>query len=326
MINLGGDSGKGIFACGGETVDREFTDCEGRRITHLRMSITSRCNLTCPYCHREGDKELPIAPEMSLATVKGILRVASLVGISHLKITGGEPLLRADLCEIVAFARSLKIGDISLTTNGILLAKRAHQLRSAGLSRLNIGCDSLSSSISGKNRDAILPGLVAARDAGFEDVKLNMVVLRGVNDSEIDRMIDFAREHKVILQLIELIPTSDDYYYKYYVSLAPVEERLKSIAKTSRIRELQGRRQYDLDGVTVEIVRPFHEMFCEKCTKIRVTSSGMIKPCLMRSDNLVAFRGVSSLLEAISYRRIYNGWDDRHFFKNACAADCTRTR
>jgi cyclic pyranopterin phosphate synthase len=263
---------------------------------------------------------------MSLATVKGILRVASLVGISHLKITGGEPLLRADLCEIVAFARSLKIGDISLTTNGILLAKRAHQLRSAGLSRLNIGCDSLSSSISGKNRDAILPGLVAARDAGFEDVKLNMVVLRTVNDSEIDRMIDFAREHKVILQLIELIATSADYYHKYYVSLAPVEERLKSIAKTSRIRELQGRRQYDMDGVTVEIVRPFHEMFCEKCTKIRVTSSGMIKPCLMRSDNLVEFRGVSSLLEAISYRRIYNGRDDRHFFKNACAADCTRTR
>lgn len=243
-----------------------------------------------------------------------------------MKITGGEPLLREDLCEIIAFARDLAFIDISLTTNGILLAGKAHELRSAVLSRLNIGCDSLSSSILGKNRDAILPGLIAARDAGFEDVKVNMVVLRGVNDSEIDRMIDFAREHKVILQLIELIPTSDDYYRKYYVSLAPFEERLKSVAKTSRIRELQGRRQYDLDGVTVEIVRPFHEMFCANCTKIRVTSSGMIKPCLMRGDNLVEFSGVSSLLEAISYRRTYDGRYDRHLLKNACAANCTRTR
>jgi cyclic pyranopterin phosphate synthase len=263
---------------------------------------------------------------MSFTTVKRILRAASLVGISHLKITGGEPLLREDLCEIIAFASSLSFSDISLTTNGILLAGIAHRLRRAGLSRLNIGCDSLSSSIPGKSRDAILPGLIAARDAGFEDVKVNMVVLRGVNDSEIEKMIDFAREHKVILQLIELIPTSDDYYREYYVSLVPVEEHLKSIAKTSRIRELQGRRQYDLDGVTVEIVRPFHEMFCEKCTKIRVTSSGMIKPCLMRSDNLVEFCGVSSLLEAISYRRIYDGRDDRHLRKDACAADCARTR
>jgi len=304
----------------------ELIDCEGRRITHLRMSITSRCNLACPYCHREGDEESPAAAEMPLSTVKRILRAASLIGISHLKITGGEPLLRDDLCEIVAFARSLGISDISLTTNGILLAGKAQELRCAGLSRLNIGCDSLSSSVSGKNRNAILPGLIAAREAGFENVKVNMVVLRGVNESEIDKMIEFAREHKVILQLIELIPTSDDYYRKYYISLAPVEERLKAVAERSRIRELQGRRQYDLDGVTVEIVRPFHEMFCEKCTKIRVTSSGMIKPCLMRNDNLVEFRGVSSLLRAISYRRIYDGRYDRHLLKNACAADCTRTR
>jgi cyclic pyranopterin phosphate synthase len=290
------------------------------------MSITSRCNLACPYCHREGDEESPAAAEMPLSTVKRILRAASLIGISHLKITGGEPLLRDDLCEIVAFARSLGISDISLTTNGILLAGKAQELRCAGLSRLNIGCDSLSSSVSGKNRNAILPGLIAAREAGFENVKVNMVVLRGVNESEIDKMIEFARENKVILQLIELIPTSDDFYRNYYVSLAPVEEHLKSIAKTSRIRELQGRRQYDLDGVTVEIVRPFHEMFCEKCVRIRVTSSGMIKPCLMRGDNLVPFSGVSSLLEAISHRRIYDGRDDRHLLKNACAADCTRIR
>ncbi|MFH1422299.1 MAG: GTP 3',8-cyclase MoaA [Planctomycetota bacterium] len=282
------------------------TDCEGRYITHLRMSITSRCNLSCSYCHREGDFSSCESEEMSLPTIKSIIRSSALIGITHLKITGGEPLIREDLPETVAFAKSAGIRDVSLTTNGVLLAEKASQLRKAGLDRLNVGCDSISSSVSPKNTKAIFPGITAVREAGFEATKINMVVLRNINDSEIEKIIEFARDNKLILQLIELVPTEDkEYYSKYHVDLTQTEEYLNSITRNVRIRSLQGRKQFEIDNVVVETVRPFHEEFCRKCTKLRITSSGMIKPCLMVDTNLVKYSGVSSLLQAISYRRIY---------------------
>ena len=282
-------------------------DPEGRPVTHLRMSVTQKCNLHCAYCHHEGEQ----APgeEMTTETACGILETCALHGVRNLKITGGEPLLRPDIFEIIRRGKDVGFEEVSLTTNGTLLPGRAEKLMEAGLDRLNIGCDSVSSSILPKTTDAVLPALKAARNAGFANTKLNMVVLGGVNDAEIEHMIEFAKGQGATLQLIELIPTGNGYFDKYYFDLGPVEKDLEARAKSVTVRRLQGRRRYHLPGVDVEVVRPFHGHFCEKCTKMRVTSDGRLRPCLMRDDLFVPFAGADSLREAVSLRRAYSSPD-----------------
>jgi cyclic pyranopterin phosphate synthase len=282
---------------------KRLVDPDGRPVTHLRMSVTQECNLSCAYCHREGE-DAP-GKEMSTETACQILESFAGFGVSKLKITGGEPLLRSDICEIISSARQDGFTEVSLTSNGILLPDRAEDLRKAGLDRLNIGCDSVSSSVLAKTVNAVLPALEAARKAGFKGTKLNMVVLKGVNEHEIEHMIDFAAAQGAILQLIELIPTGNGYYDRYYFELEQVEESLRARAGSVTTRHLQGRRQYHLPGVDVEVVRPFHSHFCSRCTKMRVTSDGNLRPCLMKKDLHVPFTGPSSILEAVGLRRIY---------------------
>lgn len=282
-------------------------DPEGRPVSHLRMSVTQKCNLRCAYCHHEGE-ETP-GEEMPLDTALAILRSFAEHGVRKLKITGGEPLLREDIYDIIRCAKEAGFEEVSLTTNGTLLPGRAKKLKDAGLDRLNIGCDSVSSSVLAKTVDAVLPALKAAKDAGFKNTKLNMVVLKGANDDEIEHMIDFARQQTATLQLIELIPTGNGYYDKYYFDLGPVEKDLAARASSVTERRLQGRKQYHLPGVDVEVIRPFHSHFCAKCTKMRVTSDGNLRPCLMRADLLVPFAGPESVRAAVALRRSYSSGD-----------------
>jgi len=285
-----------------------LVDPEGRPVTHLRMSVTQECNIKCAYCHREGEEDP--GEEMETETVFGILDTFASNGVTKLKITGGEPLLREDIFDIIRHAKEAGFEEVSLTTNGTLLPGRAQRLHDSGLDRLNIGCDSLSSSILPKTAGNIMPALKAARDAGFENTKLNMVLLNGVNDTEIEHMIDFAREQDATLQLIELIPTENGYFDKYFFSLGPVEENLKARAESVTVRRLQDRRKYHLPGVDVEVVRPFHGHFCAKCTKMRVTSDGRLRPCLMRDDLSVPFDGLDSFVKAVGMRRSYSSSSD----------------
>ncbi len=283
----------------------------GRKITHLRISVTQRCNLDCFYCHREGEKES--GSEMSLEKIIRIGKLTSEIGAKNVKITGGEPLMRKDIVQIVEGLSSLKkFADISITTNGLLLQEMAKELKHAGLNRVNIGCDSLSSSITRKNIVNIMPGITAARISGLKPIKLNMVVLRNINHDEIDELIEFANRSGCILQLNELIPGSHFDFKKYHYPLKRIEQRLKAKADRMTTRKLQSRRQYHLDGAIVEIVRPTHPAFCRNCNKIRVTSDGKIKPCLMRDDNLVAFSGMESIIDAVKKRELYHGKNDRH--------------
>ncbi len=301
LYNVGFDTG--ICRVCGYMSDKKLVDAEGRPVTHLRMSVTQVCNLSCAYCHREGE-EMP-GEEMTCETACEILESFASFGVSKLKITGGEPLLRADICGIISHAKKAGFIEVSLTTNGTLLPDRARELRDADLDRLNIGCDSVSSSVLPKTVDAVLPALEAARKAGFDSTKLNMVVLRGVNEHEIEHMIEFARRQGATLQLIELIPTGNGYYDRFYYELGEIEKSLQARADSVTTRHLQGRRQYHLPGVDVEVVRPFHGHFCSRCTKMRVTSDGALRPCLMRNDLHVPYTGPSSILEAVGMRKIF---------------------
>ena len=273
-----------------------------KEINSLRLSVTQRCNLSCPYCHREG--ELNPAKEISMEKIEEIIKNAKSIGIKKIKITGGEPLVREGITDVIRIIKKYNFEEISLVTNGFLLDKYAFELKEAGLNRVNIGCDSLSSSILLKNAENIKSGLRAAKEAGLTPIKLNMVVLKGINDKEIVKMIEFARENDAVLQLIELINIDDEFYKKHYFSLKEIEKELEKKAMMVIKKDMHNRRQYDLGDVMIEIVRPFTKDFCQNCTRLRITSDGRIKPCLMRNDNLIDFKDKCSLIEAIKEKGV----------------------
>jgi cyclic pyranopterin phosphate synthase len=232
-------------------------------------------------------------------TAKEVVRIAKIavsLGISRIKLTGGEPLLRPDILEIVKGIAKLRgLRDLSMTTNGSRLASLAGKLRRAGLMRVNVNLPTLDEKTyetlnNGSLRD-VLDGIKAAVKAGLYPVKLNMLVLKGVNEREIPCMIAFARHTETILQLLELEPINVDelFYSRYLYSLRNVEAELKQRAREVKTRvHMQNRRIYFLPKVKVEVVHPIENTeFCAHCTRLRVTSDGKLKPCLMRNDNLV---------------------------------------
>ena len=275
-----------------------LTDNCGRPLLNLRLSITQRCNIHCVYCHREGEVQRAnaSAEKMTFEEIVRIANTAISLGITRIKLTGGEPLMRKDVCEVVkAIGRISGLRDLSMTTNGILLDTLAKPLFDAGLKRVNISLPTLNAETytkltAGKLENA-LAGIKTAVETGFCPVKLNMVVLRGVNVRDVPEMIDFARDVGVILQLIELDPVnvSRDYYSKHHRFLTEQEATLREKATSIETRRLMHNRLiYHLPDVTVEVVHPTENSdFCMHCTRMRVTSDGKLKPCLMRNDNLV---------------------------------------
>jgi GTP 3',8-cyclase len=268
-------------------------DPYNRPVSNLRVSLTPKCNLSCIYCHREGEKE-PKDP-LSAAEISEVLRVAAGFGIRSIKFTGGEPMLRSDLIEIV---QSVPAGiESSITTNGTLLAGLATDLKQAGLRRVNVSIDSLDPAtykkITGSDRlSEVLDGIDAALDTGLTPVKLNMVVLKGINDHEIDDFLTYVRGNRnLVLQLIELMNFND---CNYHGDLNGLENTLASKSKQIVTRRMHHRKKYCLDGAEVEVVRPLHNTeFCAYCNRLRVTSDGKLKPCLLRTDNHIDIRGKS---------------------------------
>ncbi len=278
-----------------------LVDRFGRPIKHLRISVTSKCNMNCIYCHKEGMNE--VGEDMSLDEIIEICKAFYELDVEKVKITGGEPLVRSDIVEIVAEMPKFK--EISLVTNGYYLSKYAYELKEVGLDRVNVSLDTLNPEtyryITGvKGLDRVLEGIETAYNAGLTPIKLNMVVMKGLNENEIDDILEFASKFNknginVILQLIELVNNE-----KYYVSLEKIEERFKRLAKIVITRKLHARKQYIFGNKAVEFVRPFHREFCMHCTRMRVTSDGKLKPCLLR-DETVDVRGLKGdkLFEAI---------------------------
>jgi cyclic pyranopterin phosphate synthase len=266
-------------------------DSYNRPVSNIRVSLTPKCNLSCIYCHKEGERSPN--EQLSAGDIAEILRVAAKFEIRSVKFTGGEPLLRPDLVSIV---QSVPAGmESSLTTNGTLLADLARDLKTSGLRRVNVSIDSLNPETYKKitgvdNLSAVLEGITAALDVGLTPVKLNMVVLDGINDNEIEDFLAFVRGNRnLILQLIELMHFND---CNYHGELNVVEDMLASRSKQIITRRMHHRKKYCLDGAEVEVVRPLHNTeFCAFCNRLRVTSDGKLKPCLLRMDNHVDVRG-----------------------------------
>ncbi|HEX3001368.1 MAG TPA: GTP 3',8-cyclase MoaA [Methanoregula sp.] len=266
-------------------------DAYNRPISNIRISLTPRCNLKCIYCHREG--EVRSEKELSKEEIAEILRVASKFGIRSVKFTGGEPLLRKDIIDII---RSVPPGmESSMTTNGTLLARYARDLKDAGMKRVNVSIDSINpetyKKITGLDElDKVFEGMQAALDAGLTPIKINMVVLEGINDHEIDDFLAYIRGNRnLVLQLIELMNFNA---CEHHTRLDGLEDSLAARSKQIITRRMHHRKKYCLDGAEVEVVRPLHNSeFCAFCNRLRVTSDGKLKPCLLRADNHIDIRG-----------------------------------
>jgi cyclic pyranopterin phosphate synthase len=278
-----------------------LVDNYGRPTLNLRVAVTQNCNLRCGYCHREGETGVSKSGEMSVEEIVRIVRVALSLGISRVKLTGGEPLYRKDIADIVAGINKLRgLQDLAMTTNGCSLASLAKDLKATGLRRVNVNIPTLDSETyrdltGGGDLRHVIDGIREAVTVGLFPVKLNMVLLRDINAEEVGRMITFAERTGAILQLIELEPinVSEEYYEKHHFKLDRIEEQLEKQAYEVEIRkQMQNRRVYFLPRGKVEVIHPIENTeFCRHCTRLRVTSDGELKPCLMRNDNLVDILG-----------------------------------
>jgi cyclic pyranopterin phosphate synthase len=274
-------------------------DPYGRPLKSIRISVTSKCNFDCVYCHQEGIEKS--RSEMTADEIVRIVNVTAQHGVKKVKLTGGEPLLRRDIEEIVERVANVQgITEVSMTTNAALLSKKSESLMKAGLKRVNVSLDTLnpvtfSNITKGGDLDIVIEGIKSAVKTGLRPVKLNMVVMSGVNTDKIKEMIAFATANNSILQLIGLMKNeySDEFFKEYSCDLDKIVQQLEEEANEVLVRKfMQNRTRYILDEGEVEVVFPMHNTeFCANCTRIRITADGKFKPCLMRNDNYVDFLG-----------------------------------
>lgn len=290
-----------------------LTDPFGRTVKNLRISVTNRCNLNCIYCHREGESNP--GKEMSAERIAEIAKAFYDLGVKKLKLTGGEPLLREDICEIISMMP--KFEEISLTTNGTLLKDLAFDLKESGLDRVNISLDTLNADIysyitGGGKLQNVLEGIRSAVEANLTPIKLNMVLMKNLNEFEVFKMLNFTNSFNkektnVILQLIELIPNTKT--KDLYLDPEIFEEEFAKIAMAVKIRDMHKRKQFFTSLGIVEIVKPLDNTeFCMHCNRIRVTSDGKIKLCLMNKEtvdisNLSGNELKKAIFEAIRLRK-----------------------
>ncbi len=269
----------------------------GRTINYLRLSITDRCNLRCCYCMPATG--VPACEHGDILRYEELLKVAEAavsLGIEKVRITGGEPLVRKGLISFLNQLGSLSgLSEMTLTTNGLLLEETAEQFKAVGVNRLNVSLDSLDPQTyaqitRGGDLKKVLAGLEAAEQAGLR-LKLNMVVMRGINDHEVENFAALSQQHPWSVRFIEYMPTIREAAWKNRViSGGEILERLKqtfalSFLSTSRL--CGPAKPYRIDGAigTVGIITPMSEHFCGNCNRIRVTSQGFAKSCLLSNQS-----------------------------------------
>jgi cyclic pyranopterin phosphate synthase len=271
--------------------ERVVRDPFGRETVNLRISLNRTCNLSCFFCHMEGQP--PAGDGMTPGHLERVVRAAAALGVRKVKLSGGEPTLRRDLVEVVARLRP-HVEELSMTTNGSLMGGMAGTLRRSGLDRVNISLHTLRRStyraITGADLlPRVLEGVEATLDASFRQVKLNVVLLKGVNESEVWDLAEYAAKMGATLQLIELqgpIHTlGASSFWRHYVPVREVEEVLRKRGVLVGWNELHDRPRYRVRAnggtATVELVGPmFNPAFCMGCRRIRLTSDGRVKTCL----------------------------------------------
>ena len=314
----------------------DLRDACGRPLRDLRISVTDRCNFRCPYCmpaeaFGPDHAFLHDSQVMSLAEMHGIVRQFVRLGVEKVRITGGEPLLRPDVPELIRLLkRDLNVPDVALTTNGSILAARAPALREAGLDRVNISLDSLDAATfsrmngGGKARriERVLEGIAMAAGLGFP-IKINMVVQRGVNDGDMVAMAAWARAQHFTLRFIEFMDVGNHNGW-CRDRVVPAREIVRRISEHWPLEpcgpayrgEVAARYRYRDGGGEIGLISSVTEPFCRDCHRARLSADGKLYTCLFTStgwDILGVLRGGATGDELAAYlRRVWSGRVDRY--------------
>jgi len=273
-------------------------DNYNRKISYLRVSLTEACNLKCIYCTN-------VLKEINLRNSRGIsdeeifkiVQIASTIGIKKIRLTGGEPLLRKNIIKIIKKIKTLKgVEELSLSTNGVLLEEYVKDLRTANLDRINVSLDTLDAQkfkfISGEDKiNNVIAGIQKAKSVGFNVIKINVVVLKGINDNELADFITFGMENNLIIRFIEFMPLGNkNKWHEYYVSR---DEMIKNISWLINfdVMPVQDTNAPSIylqlkRGGIVGFISPISHNFCGLCNRLRLTADGYLRVCLAHNIEL----------------------------------------
>ncbi len=272
-------------------------DRYNRVIRYLRISITDRCNLRCIYCMpQEGVPLLKHEDILSFEEIGRIARAFVHLGVSSIRITGGEPLLRRDIIHLINKLSSIKgISDLSITTNATLLSEYAEPLKMAGLNRVNTSLDSLYPErffeiTRGGNLKDVLDGIDSALKADLKPVKINMVVMRGINDNEVIEMVRYFRGRPINLRFIECMPTNRKSFLpaRHFIPMEAVEKKIRREfpLEQTLVKGVGPAHYYRIKGDLLRLgfISPISQHFCGNCNKVRLTADGRLRLCLLQED------------------------------------------
>jgi len=269
-----------------------------RQINYLRISVTDRCNLNCIYCSVDSVPHLLRSEILSYNEIQRVVQAAASIGIHKVRLTGGEPLLRPNLSELIRMISQVEgIDDISLTSNGILLGKYAVELKEAGLKRVNVSLDTLREDrfkriTGGDNLREVLSSIKTAHRAGLNPIKINMVVLRGINDDEAIDLARMSTSHGWHIRFIESMPfkmTKTEVFEA--VSVQETQEGIRPLGELEPCKPKEGNgpaKYYRLPGATgtIGFISPMSEPFCQNCNRLRITADGQLLPCLLADEQV----------------------------------------
>ena len=284
-----------------------LSDKFGRQIKDLRVSVTDRCNFRCVYCRSADPENYRDHDEiLSWDELRRLVRILVRLGISKVRITGGEPLVRDGVESFISYLKTIGVEDLSMTTNGRLLADRCEKLIAAGLDRINISLDSLDpikfqKITRTRSYDTVMRGIDAAQKSRLAPVKINAVLVRGFNEDEVEAFAAFARERGVIMRFIEFMPLDADRHWsrELMVSAKQVYERIHAQWPLEQIpheKSETARKYRFVDGAPGEIglIAPVTQAFCGHCSRIRLTADGKLRTCLFSKED----RDLRALLRA----------------------------
>lgn len=278
---------------------QQLVDSFQRTVSYLRVSVTDRCNLRCRYCMTSKPHWLPKGQILTLEEIHRMVRIAVALGMTKIRLTGGEPLYRKGILHLIErVARIEGLEDLALTTNGTLLAQKAAKLKQAGLHRVNISLDTTDAD--GYRRmtgldllQVVWRGIHAAAAAGLNPIKINTVVMRGCNDDQIELLADLARHHPFHIRFIEYMPmgVNPNGSQRYFVPVGEIESRLRQMGRLIPIPHRNGdgpaaRYRFEDAPGEIGLIGSMSTHFCSRCNRMRLTADGHLRPCLLSDDQV----------------------------------------
>ncbi|MFT5521747.1 MAG: cyclic pyranopterin phosphate synthase [Enterobacterales bacterium] len=276
-----------------QTINTKYVDPFGRSIDYVRLSVTDRCDLRCFYCMPKGYKEFEEPTDwLTFDEIERVISAFASLGIKNVRITGGEPLVRKNLSDLTTrLSKVSGVEDMSLSTNAVKLAKHAQALYESGVQRLNVSLDCVDADkfkqiTGGGKLEKVIAGLMAAKKAGFSPIKINMVLMRGINDDEVFNMIDFCAEHNFVLRLIETMPMgiTGKEATQRYIPLDKIKEQIaKRYEMVPAVMRGAGPARYmSIPEINLKIgfITPISQHFCGTCNRVRMGVNGTLYLCL----------------------------------------------